>query len=283
MLDCCNNLEQYCISLIRYTPILAWLLLPNHLLLYSFGKLLFITLDVVVGWVIYNILTITNVGVESKRLLACSFWLFNPLTAVVSSRGNAESLIAVLMLSCVYLSLSGHTTASAVLYGLAVHTKLYPIIHSLALYLFIDHTPWHRDRDTRKLLINWRSFGSYERVKFTLVSALTFISVTSLCYYLYGWEFLHETYLYHVTRSDVKHNFSVYFYMLYLIQGTWAAPLVSVLVFLPQALLVLGAAVLMHRDVTFCCFVQTFLFVTFNKVCTSQVRIVRPASVGTLK
>ena len=87
----------------------------------------------------------------------------------------------------------------------------------------------------------------------------------------YGDQFLQEAYLYHITRRDIKHNFSVYFYLLYLIQGSWLSLPVGLLAFLPQASLLAVTALWLHGDIVFCCFIQTFVFVSFNKVCTSQV------------
>lgn len=90
----------------------------------------------------------------------------------------------------------------------------------------------------------------------------------------YGWEFLWETYLYHVIRKDHRHNFSPYFYQIYLSTAEESNPygaLIGVLTFLPQIILLLAIAFKYHRDIGFCTFLQTLTFVAFNKVCTVQV------------
>lgn len=92
----------------------------------------------------------------------------------------------------------------------------------------------------------------------------------------YGAPFLTHTYLHHVTRIDHRHNFSPYNTQLYL---TSAFPDLSTLriesvAFLPQLVLscVLVPVVLAKKDLPTAMLAQTFAFVTFNKVCTSQVR-----------
>ena len=72
-----------------------------------------------------------------------------------------------------------------------------------------------------------------------------------------------------MTRKYNRHNFSVYFYYIYL-NFEEVSILQSVLAFVPQISLVVISGVKFYRDLPFSCFMQTFWFVVFNKVCTAQ-------------
>lgn len=101
----------------------------------------------------------------------------------------------------------------------------------------------------------------------------------------YGHPFLEHTFLYHIGRSDHRHNFSPYFYPLYLSLSSSSSlkneqHVVSMLTrsiatwaFWPQLIMVVTLAFrYAETDLPFTLFMQTFAFVTFNKVCTSQVK-----------
>lgn len=95
----------------------------------------------------------------------------------------------------------------------------------------------------------------------------------------YGTPFLIHTYFHHVSRIDHRHNFSPYNTLLYLTSAIPSASSLRIesLAFLPQLLLscVLIPLALAKRDLATSMMAQTFAFVTFNKVCTSQVRLLR--------
>lgn len=104
----------------------------------------------------------------------------------------------------------------------------------------------------------------------------------------WGYPFLYESYLYHLHRLDHRHNFSPYFYQTYLTYPSlespitlaspslWSRLLRSPLTsFVPQIGLAVGLGLLFGRkkeDLVFTWFLQTTVFVVFNKVCTSQVK-----------
>ncbi|XP_041824493.1 GPI mannosyltransferase 1 isoform X1 [Melanotaenia boesemani] len=260
-------------STYRYTPLLAWLLTPNIYLNVVFGKILFIVCDVASGMIIYAILRLRGLSCQTAQCV-CSLWLLNPLPMAVSSRGNAESILSALALGTLLCLEARHLIWAAVLYGLSVHMKIYPIAYVLPIALTL-RTPQTTDEDGK--MTTWKKFVGFieslinhELIVFGGVSGGVFLTLTALFYYMYGWQFLYETYFYHLSRRDIRHNFSPYFYMLYLTADSWWSWGMGLAAFLPQIILLLVASWNFHRDLTFTCFLNTAIFVSFNKVCTSQ-------------
>ena len=109
------------------------------------------------------------------------------------------------------------------------------------------------------------------RLTFALSLTTVYLSLFAICYAWCGAAFYREALLHHITRADARHNFSPYFYALYLApKGTLLRGLLSSLAFVPQAALLLALAARFGRDLPFCMFAQTLVFVSFKKVCTAQ-------------
>ncbi|KAJ1678181.1 GPI mannosyltransferase 1, partial [Spiromyces aspiralis] len=268
--------SPYLRSTYRYTPLLAWALTPNMWLNPSFGKLLFIAFDCVVGYLIHRILIMRGVGAKQSTMLA-ALWMLNPQVANISSRGSAESMIGAATLLSFYCLMKKQLGTSAVIFGLAVHLKLYPIIYALPLLVVLDK-PVFEPRPPRsssppcsgsiiERLVGW---SNIYRVKFAIISASTFFALNLLMFYIYGYEFLDETYLYHVVRKDHRHNFSIWFLPIYLNLQNQSDSLIGLASFVPQLLVVAVLGVKFGKDLFFAVFIQTFAFVTYNKVCTAQ-------------
>ena len=176
-------------------------------------------------------------------------------------------------------------------YGLVVHLRIYPIIYALPIVLALE--PCNFQSGKRPILRKWSSRDikaaqrsstknvsdlvqklgviarllTKERIQFGLLSGTVFFFFTGIFFYLYELEFLHEALLYHLTRTDPRHNFSIYFYHIYLhYEREFSLPekLVS---FLPQVIVQLVLISRFRKDLPFCFFLQTVAFVAFNKVC----------------
>jgi len=84
---------------------------------------------------------------------------------------------------------------------------------------------------------------------------------------------LNNAFLYHASRQDNRHNFSVWWYHIYLSFGAPATSVLGAVVpTLAGGCVVLVLGVVLSGDVAVAMFAQTLAFVAFNKVCTAQVR-----------
>jgi GPI mannosyltransferase 1 subunit M len=305
----------------RYTPWLAWLVLPNVFVHQAWGKVLFSLVDVLVGWLILRILRARGVPLSSATVYASLYW-FNPIAINIATRGSADCIPVALSLAALDALLSRRLTAAAVWLGLGVHTKIYPIIFALPMGLFLnsdflespplskdeaeaveeedDEPPQATNPRQRRSSISSRpkpmhihvpnqdhkeprntalqrlvEFVSWTRVRFALETVGTVTLATALAWLVYGDRCIQDAYLYHFGRTDPRHNFSPYFYALYLAltstgAGSLSALLFRFAAFVPQLVVIAVAGMKMFRNLPLCMTVQVLAFVSLNKVCTAQ-------------
>jgi phosphatidylinositol glycan class M len=189
--------SPYTRSTYRYTPLLALLTLPNEFLHPAFGKVMFALCDLLVGYLLYHIFLQampTTVSADpkptneqlplaeldaAKRRRAVAWvgglWLLNPMVANISTRGSAESVLGAMVVSTLFLVLSNHLDCAAVLFGLSVHFKVYPIIYGASILAWIDHeTPM-------QLSLAWIT---RKRIRFAAISALAFVLLNGVMFLL---------------------------------------------------------------------------------------------------
>ncbi|KAI8937802.1 GPI mannosyltransferase 1 [Plenodomus lindquistii] len=271
----------------RYTPLLAWLIYPtvwSGKFWFSFGKVLFAVGDVGAGWMMYRILKrYRGMGTE-RALKFASIWLLNPMVATISTRGSSEGLLGVFVTALLWAVLARRIAVAGVLLGFAVHFKIYPFIYAASIVWWLDgagiEKKWAGKEEVEMSLIDQvKSFLNPQRIILAMSSLVTFATLNLAMYAMYGYPFLDHTYFYHLIRIDHRHNFSPYNTLLYLKSSptTGAGSTTSSLglerlAFVPQILLsaVFIPLCLAKKDLPSTMLAQTFAFVTFNKVCTSQ-------------
>jgi phosphatidylinositol glycan class M len=196
------------------------------------------------------------------------------MVIAISTRGSAESIHLFMLVAVVWFLHRGHWFASALLYGLVVHWRLYPIIYALPLIFW-----FHQRSDEKKPKYAWLKYG--------VVSAGVFLTLGAWLHFRHGQEFIDQAYLYHLVRRDHRHNFSVFFLPLYLVvtnpaefpsvvlNSVWVSSLPQLAVmgliastrFKPE-----DAETRQWQTFDLLCrwFLVTWVFVMFNKVLTSQ-------------
>ena len=260
----------------RYTPLLAWLLLPTAwttapggaALWFSFGKVVFAAADILAGWLLVLILRAppaapsdplsvsSSIVVQPSQakyaglsyeaaLQYASIWLLNPMVATISTRGSAEGLLGALVLATLWALLRRRIALAGLLLGFAVHFKIYPFIYAPTFLLYLQ---------TSHQLPSWRTeprvFASAwlnrDRMALSVAALASFMACNVVAFAAYGNDFLQHAYWYHLTRSDHRHNFSPYHTLLYASSAAAASPnapkatmlsRLPTLAFIPQLLL----------------------------------------------
>lgn len=269
----------------RYTPLLAWMIYPTvwpGRFWFSFGKVLFAVGDVAAGWMMLRILKEYGKMNDEQALKFASIWLLNPMVATISTRGSSEGLLGVFVTALLWAVLAKQIPVAGFLLGFAIHFKIYPFIYAASIVWWLDDERIGQKKEKSKNVSHPSAFDQLfsflntERMYLAIYSLLTFAVLNVAMYVMYGYPFLEHSYFYHLIRIDHRHNFSPYNTLLYLNSSPHATSSsfeLERLAFLPQLLLsaVFVPIALAKKDLPSTMLAQTFAFVTFNKVCTSQV------------
>ncbi|KAJ8567670.1 hypothetical protein K7X08_019878 [Anisodus acutangulus] len=269
-------------STYRYSPLIAFLLVPNSFIHPSWGKFIFSASDLLVGFLINAILNLRGVP-EKFCTYSVMVWLLNPFTFTIGTRGNCEPIICAIILWIIICLMKGRLVQAAFWYGLVVHMRIYPIIYALPVILVLN--PLFFQYGTKPALVNWSSRKSksqqtsscknlmdpccicnfltslftWRRIMFGLISGAMFFLLTGVFFFLYGWDFLHEALLYHLTRTDPRHNFSIYLYHIYLHYERELSNLEKLVSFLPQIMVQLVLVMTTQCFVWFFCLLPLIL------------------------
>ncbi|XP_044269911.1 GPI mannosyltransferase 1 [Tribolium madens] len=305
----------------RYSPLVAYLMVPNITLHPCFGKILFSLIDLIDAILIRAIVKTTlreyfkhtgepqncitgrsrkkskkkNDQSDATANLSLVVWLYNPLTLAIATRGNCDSIAVFFVLATLYLlQCQKKFFLAGLIHGISIHFRLYPIVYSLTFYMYLSKFSFYSIEDRRKREITDNRVATrkpekktifkrkyllylvpnFDQIQLVQGCVLSLFSLIGIFYFLYGYKFIHETYIYHFTRKDTRHNFSLYFYLQYLTAwikniGIWQ----KVLVVLPQVVLLLVFSFrygLNRFSLNFSVLTQTIVMVTYNSVLTSQ-------------
>lgn len=217
---------------------------------------------------------------------AALFWFYNPLSMAIATRGNGDSISSFFVLATAYFihKFDGkdiHKFWAGLCLGVSIHLRIYPIIFCLPIFLSLSAfrpfsliKPFILRFYLRMVCVVKAIFFINLKQKYLILGTfLGFGTLTVLFYLLYGMEYLFEAYFYHLTRTDIRHNFSLYFLMQYLIMDLKFEYWGPALKVLPRLLILLYLSTTFgwnRRTLSFCMFCQTFIMVTYNSVITSQ-------------
>lgn len=164
----------------RYTPLLAILLLPNQWLHPSWGKLIFSLADLLIGILLYALARQPpfHLSVPKATLGVTALWLLNPMVANISTRGSSESILGLIVISCLYLCERRRWTSAAIMLGLAVHFKIYPLIYGASIWSQLASDRGNRSVGLGPFTINRAQFS------FTVIAVGTLCGLSGLMYLL---------------------------------------------------------------------------------------------------
>jgi phosphatidylinositol glycan class M len=246
----------------RYSPLMAYLLVPNEWFGPLFGKALLVCCDLATAAVLRQCCRALGYSDTSAKWRVALAYLLNPLIVNITTRGNSET-ITILLLALSLLGLLRKSVSmlilSAACLGLATHIRLFPALNGLPIALFLLA----------------ESVSLFSVAAYGALSIGIAFSASAIAYWACGVRYLDHALFYHAVRSDHRHSLSLAYPTLYLAPsaGPWLVIPQLVLSFLPTLVIFgrkNGAAESPKERLVASVALQTAVMVACSRVLTVQ-------------
>lgn len=175
----------------RYTPLLAWMLLPTtwSSTWFSFGKAMFAIGDIVAGWLIVLVLRSSAKMPMERALKFASIWLLNPMVATISTRGSSEGLLGVMVIALLWAVIHQRIFLAGILLGLSVHFKIYPFIYAPSIVWWLDNERLGiASGPSNSPIEKVRNFCNRPRLQLAFISLTTFLCLNIIMFFVYVFQ-----------------------------------------------------------------------------------------------
>ena len=96
-----NGNSPYARHTYRYTPIAAYMVLVNNIFHPIAGKIVFCIFDILMGLAMWELVESQNRN-KKNTWAYVAFWLYNPVTIMMSTRGSNDNIITFLVFVTIY-------------------------------------------------------------------------------------------------------------------------------------------------------------------------------------
>lgn len=231
--DAARNVAQgqspYLRDTYRYTPLLAWLLVPTTWsnAWFAFGKVLFSAGDILTGWLMTVILR-DHGGMSNDRAIRLStIWLLNPMVATISTRGSSEGLLAVMVMALLWAALQRRVLLAGFFLGLGVHFKIYPFVYAVSIAWWLDSrspnvVEARKESSQVSISSRFKSLMTPARITFAVSSAATFAALNGFMFLMCVEAFASSELCNRakITIDTVSHSWSIHSSIILFVQIT---------------------------------------------------------------
>jgi len=177
------------------------------------------------------------------------------------------------------VQISSKSKTSIVKNPITIITNLIFSFFSIYFYLNIIHSIYRKIRNFYACIFRnlgklmkfiFKFFLNFNAIVFFAFALIIYVNLFGFFYLFFGQKFAYQYLIYQIAGKDFRMNYSIFSYLMSLVNASNFGKILSLLACLPQFILLFFTTIFMFRDLNNCLIIITWIFVSFNRAVTSH-------------